>query len=89
MIADTQDNSERKEQIYRCCTVVVECDPTVDILNITFSKYSGSTDIKKHMTSNLATVAVVPMTTDVPLSHFTRELCSAINALVLCFFARS
>ena len=43
--------------------------------------YTGSTDIKKHMTSNLATVAVVPMTTDVPLSHFTRELCSAINAI--------
>ena len=38
----------------------------------------GSTEVKKHMVSNLSTVAVVPITSDVPLSHFTRELCSAI-----------
>ena len=34
--------------------------------------------MKKHMVSNLSTVAVVPITSDVPLSHFTRELCAAI-----------
>ena len=38
----------------------------------------GSTEVKKHMVSNLSTVAVVPITSDVPLSHFTRELCAAI-----------
>lgn len=30
------------------------------------------------MVSNLSTVAVVPITSQVPLSHFTRELCAAI-----------
>ena len=42
---------------------------------------SGSKETKKHMASNLATVAVVPMTPDVPLSMFTSVLCSAINSI--------
>ena len=33
------------------------------------------------MTSNLATMAVVPMTPDVPLSMFTSVLCSAVNSI--------
>ena len=31
--------------------------------------------------SNLSTVAVVPVTANVPISHLTRELCSAIKAI--------
>ena len=43
---------------------------------------SGET--KKHMVSNLSTVAVVPITSDVPLSDFTTELCAAINTIGEC-----
>jgi lysophospholipid hydrolase len=32
-------------------------------------------------TSNLSTIAIVPMTPDVPISHFTRDLCSALSAI--------
>ena len=41
----------------------------------------GSKETKKHMASNLATVAVVPMTPDVPLSMFTSVLCSTVNSI--------
>ena len=40
-----------------------------------------SSDTKKHMVSNLSTVAVVPITSDVCLSYFTEELCAAINSI--------
>lgn len=36
----------------------------------------------KNIVSNLSTIAVVPMTPDIPLSHFTRLLTSAINSIV-------
>ena len=50
-------------------------------LNFHFSGASGFIDMKKHMVSNLSTVAVVPITTNAPLSHFTRELCAAVKAI--------
>ena len=43
-----------------------------------------SSDTKKHMVSNLSTVAVVPITSDVHLSYFTEELCAAINSIGVC-----
>lgn len=43
--------------------------------------YSGLSDVKKHMVSNLSTVAVVPITHDVPLDQFTKHLCAAVNAI--------
>lgn len=42
---------------------------------------SGFIDMKKHMVSNLSTVAVVPITSNAPLAHFTRELCAAVKAI--------
>ena len=45
-----------------------------------------SSDTKKHMVSNLSTVAVVPITSDVHLSYFTEELCAAINSIGVCVF---
>ncbi|CAI8055933.1 Patatin-like phospholipase domain-containing protein 7 [Geodia barretti] len=42
---------------------------------------ASSKETKKHMASNLATVAVVPMTPDVPLSMFSAVLCSAVNSI--------
>ena len=41
----------------------------------------GSSDVKKQMVSNLSTVAVVPITPDVPLNQFTKQLCRAINGI--------
>lgn len=38
-------------------------------------------DAKKHMVSNLSTVAVVPITRDVPLDNFTKHLCAAVNTI--------
>lgn len=46
-----------------------------------FTNSLASRDMKKHMVSNLSTVAVVSMTKDVPLSFFTKELCSAVNTI--------
>ena len=40
-----------------------------------------SGDSKKHMVSNLSTVAVVSITSDVPLSEFTQELCLATKCI--------
>ena len=41
----------------------------------------GSYDAKKHMVSNLSTVAVVPITRDVPLDNFTKHLCAAVSSI--------
>ena len=44
--------------------------------------YSLGTDVfNKHMASNLSTVAVVPMTSDVPISNFTGRLTAAIKSI--------
>lgn len=40
-----------------------------------------SSTVSTVTSSNLSTVAVVPVTADVPISHLTRELCSAIKAI--------
>lgn len=45
------------------------------------SLFVGPPEAKKHMISNLSTVAVVPITRDVPLAHLTRHLCTAINSI--------
>ena len=42
---------------------------------------TGTQDAKKHMVSNLSTVAVVPVTHDVPLETFTSHLCAALNTI--------
>ena len=42
---------------------------------------AGLPETKKHMVSNLSTVAVVPITRDVPLTNFTKYLCAAINVI--------
>ena len=42
---------------------------------------AGTPDAKKHMVSNLSTVAVVPVTLDVPLEPFTQQLCVALSAI--------
>lgn len=44
----------------------------------------GTPDAKKHMVSNLSTVAVVPITRDVPLDPFTKHLCAAVNTIGRC-----
>lgn len=46
--------------------------------------YAGTPDAKKHMVSNLSTVAVVPVTLDVPLEPFTSHLCAALNTIGVC-----
>ena len=44
--------------------------------------YFVGTDVfNKHMASNLSTVAVVPMTNDVPISNFTGRLTAAIKSI--------
>ena len=35
--------------------------------------------MSKHLVSNLSTVAIVPITPDIPLSHLSRYLTAAIN----------
>ena len=43
--------------------------------------HTGVGVFSKNIVSNLSTIAVVPMTPDIPLSHFTRLLTSAINSI--------
>lgn len=47
----------------------------------TYISCVGPPDAKKHMVSNLSTVAVVPITHDVPLDNFTSHLCIAVNTI--------
>jgi lysophospholipid hydrolase len=37
--------------------------------------------MSKHFVSNLSTVAVVPITPDIPLSHLARHLTAAISTI--------
>lgn len=46
-----------------------------------YTRMSSSNPLSTVTSSNLSTVAVVPVTADVPISHLTRELCSAIKAI--------
>ena len=40
-----------------------------------------STMLSKHLVSNLSTVAVVPISADIPLSHITRHLTAAVSTI--------
>ena len=43
--------------------------------------YLDSAMLSKHLVSNLSTVAVVPISADIPLSHITRHLTAAVNTI--------
>ena len=57
------------------------CLVTCSQLLLTLCLTLGAPDVKKHMVSNLSTVAVVPITRDVPLEPFTKHLCAALNTI--------
>ena len=40
-----------------------------------------SSMLSKHLVSNLSTVAVVPISSDIPLSHITRHLTAAVSTI--------
>ncbi|XP_019852919.1 PREDICTED: patatin-like phospholipase domain-containing protein 7 isoform X2 [Amphimedon queenslandica] len=60
-----------------------ESKSTVELIIMYINMYSlDSTMLSKHLVSNLSTVAVVPISADIPLSHITRHLTAAVNTIV-------